>query len=222
MSVAERLDAVRARIAAAGGDGVLVVAVTKGFGPDAIEAAVAAGCHDIGENYAQELLAKVPAVRGPAPVVHFIGHLQSNKVKHLAPVVDVWESVDRQAAIDALERHAAPGSTVLVQVNVSGAEQQGGCPPDEAPALVASARQAGLHVAGLMAIGAAGEPAVVRPGFRLLRRLVDELGLAECSMGMTADLEVAVEEGSTMVRVGTAIFGPRPMAKSHQRAGQAN
>ena len=129
--MAERLDAVRARIAAAGGTGVRVVAVTKGFGADAIEAAVAAGCPDVGENYAQELLAKVPAVRGPAPRVHFIGHLQTNKVKQLAPVVDVWQSVDRVAVVEALERHAAPGSEVLVQVNVSGAEQQGGCEPDE-------------------------------------------------------------------------------------------
>jgi PLP dependent protein len=222
MSVAERLDAVRARIAAAGGTGVRVVAVTKGFGADAIEAAVAAGCPDVGENYAQELLAKVPAVRGPAPRVHFIGHLQTNKVKQLAPVVDVWQSVDRVAVVEALERHAAPGSEVLVQVNVSGAEQQGGCEPDEVPALVEAATLAGLRVAGLMAIGKEGEPAAVRPGFRLLRRLVDDLGLAECSMGMTADLEVAVEEGSTMVRVGTAVFGPRPATRSHQRAVQAN
>jgi PLP dependent protein len=222
VSVAERLEAVRARIAAAGGDGVRVVAVTKGFGADAIEAAVAAGCPDVGENYAQELMAKVPAVRGPAPRVHFIGHLQTNKVKQLAPVVDVWQSVDRPSVVDALERHAAPGSAVLVQVNVAGAAEQGGCDPSEVPALVEAASVAGLHVAGLMAIGRAGDPADARPGFRLLRRLVDDLGLTECSMGMTADLEVAVEEGSTMVRVGTAVFGPRPATRSHQRAVQAN
>ena len=222
MTVAERLEAVRARIAAAGGSGVRIVAVTKGFGADAIEAAVAAGCLDVGESYAQELLAKMPAVRGPSPVVHFIGHLQTNKVKHLAPVVDVWQSVDRVAAIDAIERHAAPGSAVLVQVNVSGAPQQGGCEPEATPALVEAAANAGLHVAGLMAIGQAGAAVDAGAGFRLLRRLVDDLGLAECSMGMTADLEVAVQEGSTMVRVGTAVFGPRPTARSHQRAVQAN
>jgi pyridoxal phosphate enzyme (YggS family) len=222
MSVAERLAAVRARIAAAGGTGVRVVAVTKGFGADAIEAAVAAGCSDVGENYAQELAAKIPAVRGPAPRVHFIGHLQTNKVKALAPIVDVWQSVDRVAVVDALERHAPPGTAVLVQVNVAGAPEQGGCEPSAAPALVKAASVAGLHVAGLMAIGRAGPPAEARPGFRLLRHLVDDLGLDECSMGMTADLEVAVEEGSTMVRVGTAVFGPRPEARSHQREVQAN
>jgi len=222
MMVAERLEAVRARIAAAGGTDVRVVAVTKGFGPDAIEAAVAAGCQDVGENYAQEAVTKLQAVRGPVPRVHFIGHLQTNKVKQLAPVVDVWQSVDRPGAVEAIERHAPPGSVVLVQVNVAGAEQQGGCEPNEAPALVEAAVAAGLHVAGLMAIGRAGEPADARPGFRLLRHLVDDLGLAECSMGMTADLEVAVEEGSTMVRVGTALFGPRAATRSHQRAVQAN
>jgi len=222
MMVGERLEAVRARIAAAGGTDVRVVAVTKGFGPDAIEAAVAAGCQDVGENYAQEAVTKLQAVRGPVPRVHFIGHLQTNKVKQLAPVVDVWQSVDRPGAVEAIERHAPPGSVVLVQVNVAGAEQQGGCEPNEAPALVEAAVAAGLHVAGLMAIGRAGEPADARPGFRLLRHLVDDLGLAECSMGMTADLEVAVEEGSTMVRVGTALFGPRAATRSHQRAVQAN
>src|SRR3954454_18868807 len=222
MPLAERLDAVRARIAAAGGNGVRIIAVTKGFGRDAIEAAVAAGCLDVGENYAQETIAKLAAVRGPAPRVHFIGHLQTNKVKQLAPLVDVWQSVDRVAAVDALERHAAPGSAVLVQVNVSGAPQQGGCEPSAVPALVKAATGAGLHVAGLMAIGAAGRPAEARSGFRRLRHLVDDLGLAECSMGMTADLEVAVEEGSTMVRVGTALFGTRPEPRSHQRAVQAN
>src|SRR3954453_338151 len=222
MTVTQRLDAVRARIAAAGGEGVRVVAVTKGFGPDAVEAAVAAGCPDVGENYAQEAAAKLPAVRGPAPRVHFIGHLQTNKVKGLAPLVDVWQSIDRRALVDALERHARPGSVALVQVNVAGTDQQGGCDPNEVDGLVAAAAGAGLHVAGLMAIGRPGDPAGARPGFRLLRHLVDELGLAECSMGMTADLEVAVEEGSTMVRVGTALFGERPAAKSHQRVVPAN
>jgi pyridoxal phosphate enzyme (YggS family) len=222
VSVTERLEAVRARIAAAGGTSVRVVAVTKGFGADAIEAAVAAGCPDVGENYAQELVAKMAVVRGPAPRVHFIGHLQTNKVKVLAPVVDVWQSVDRVGVVEALERHAPPGTAVLVQVNVSGAPEQGGCEPGEAPALVEAASVAGLHVCGLMAIGRAGPPTEARPGFRMLRHMVDDLGLAECSMGMTADLEVAVEEGSTMVRVGTAVFGPRSETRSHQRAVQAN
>jgi pyridoxal phosphate enzyme (YggS family) len=217
--VVERLDEVRARITGVGGTNVRIVAVTKGFGPDAIEAAVAAGCRDIGENYAQELTAKLPAVRGPAPVVHFIGHLQTNKVRQLAPVVDVWQTVDRPAAVDALGRRASPGATVFVQVNVDDEPQQGGCAPSDAPAIVEAAVDAGLDVVGLMAIGRAGGGEAARPGFRMLRSLVDELGLSECSMGMSGDLEVAVQEGSTMVRVGTALFGPR---QRHQRAAQAN
>jgi pyridoxal phosphate enzyme (YggS family) len=218
-AVAERLDEVRSRIAHAGGRNVRIIAVTKGFGSDAVEAAVAAGCRDIGENYAQELVPKLADVRGPAPVVHFIGHLQTNKVRMLAPVVDVWQSVDRPRAVEALSAHAAPGATVFVQVNVAGEPDQGGCAAADTEDIVAAANDAGLYVAGLMAIGRAGGPEAARPGFRLLRRLVDELSLAECSMGMSEDLEAAVEEGSTMVRVGTALFGPR---RRHQSAAQAN
>jgi PLP dependent protein len=164
-AVRERLDAVRARIAAAGGHDVSIVAVTKGFGPDAIDAVVAAGCRDVGENYAQELVGKLPAVQAPKPVVHFIGHLQTNKVKQLAPVVDVWQSVDRRGVVDALARHAPPGARVLVQVNVAGQSQQGGCAPADAPQLVDAATAAGLRVTGLMAIGRAGGAAAARPGF---------------------------------------------------------
>jgi pyridoxal phosphate enzyme (YggS family) len=217
--VAERLEEVRGRIAGAGGTGVRIVAVTKGFGPDAVEAAVAAGCRDIGENYAQELVAKLAAVRGPSPVVHFIGHLQTNKIRQLAPVVDVWQSVDRLDAVEALGRRAAPKATVLVQVNVAGQPQQGGCEPDDAGSIVEAGIDAGLEVVGLMAIGDPAGAAAARPGFKRLRRLVDDLGLPECSMGMSGDLEVAVEEGSTMVRVGTALFGPR---QRHSSTAQAN
>ena len=217
--VAERLEDVRARIAAAGGKEVRIVAVTKGFGPEAIETAVAAGCRDIGENYAQELVAKLPAVRGPRPVIHFVGHLQTNKIRQLASVVDVWQSVDRIDVVDILARRAAPSARVLVQVNVAEQPQQGGCDPDDTPQIVEAATEAGLDVVGLMAIGHPGGPAAARPGFRHLRQLVDGLGLAQCSMGMSGDLEAAVEEGSTMVRVGTALFGPR---QRHSATAQQN
>jgi pyridoxal phosphate enzyme (YggS family) len=214
--VAEQVACVRHRIESAGGRDVAIVAVTKGFGPDAIEAAVAAGLGDVGESYAQETLPKLAAVHGPRPRVHFVGRLQSNKVRSLAPLVDVWQSVDRPSLVAALARHA-PGAHVLVQVNISDEPQKGGCLPSDTDGLVARLGEAGLEVDGLMAVGRAGPPDVVRPGFRLLRRLVDELGLTTCSMGMTDDLEVAVEEGSTMVRVGTALFGQRPVvrARSH-------
>jgi pyridoxal phosphate enzyme (YggS family) len=208
--VAEGLAAVRRRIeAAGGGPDVVVLAVTKGFGPDAIEAAAGAGCACIGENYAQELLAKLAAVSGPRPEVHFIGRLQSRKVKALAGVVDVWQTVDRPVLVDELSKRA-PGARVMVQVNVTGEEQKAGCDPVEAPALVGLARDAGLDVEGLMTIGIAGPPEGSRAGFRQLRALADRLGVRHRSMGMSEDLEVAVSEGSTMVRVGTAVFGQRP------------
>jgi pyridoxal phosphate enzyme (YggS family) len=211
--VGARLDELRRRIAAAGGDGVSVVAVTKGFGPEAIHAAIAAGLRDIGENYAQELLAKLAALGEDRPRVHFIGRLQSNKVRSLAGVVDLWQSIDRPSLVEPLAK-LRPPAHVLVQVNVSDEPGKGGCAPGDAPALVARLREREVVVEGLMAVGRTGPPASARPGFRLLRTLVDDLGLATCSMGMTDDLEVAVEEGSTMVRVGSALFGPRPSTRA--------
>lgn len=214
--VAERLAAVRDRIAACGGpgvirtDGVEILAVTKGFGVAHAQAAAACGLDLLGENYAQEMLSKVGPVGATADVSwHFLGRLQRNKVAALAPVVSVWQSVDRAPLVDAIARRA-PGAAVMVQLNLSGEEQKGGVDPQEAPSLVAAARAAGLEVVGLMGVGPAGSPEAARPGFRRLVALAEELGLAQRSIGMSADLEVAVEEGSTMVRVGTALFGPRP------------
>ena len=206
--MAEHVAAVRERVAGAGGEGrVTIVAVTKGFGPEAVAAAVAAGVDDVGESYAQELLAKAGAVAPPR--WHFVGRLQANKVRSLAGTVSLWQSVDRPRLVDELARRA-PGARVLVQVDVSGEPSKGGCPPAGVPALVERASSAGLEPAGLMAVGPLGPPEDARPGFRAVTALADRLGLPERSMGMSADLEVAVQEGSTMVRVGTALFGPRP------------
>jgi PLP dependent protein len=183
--------------------------VTKGFGVDAVTAAAAAGIASIGENYAQELLSKLQAARAAGLDVHFIGRLQSNKVRQLAGAVAVWESIDRSALVAELGRRA-PGARVLVQVAATGDPAKGGCPLDEVAPLVEQARAADLQVEGLMTVGpTVGGPEAARLGFRLVRRLVDELGLGTCSMGMTDDLEVAVEEGSTQVRLGTALFGTR-------------
>jgi pyridoxal phosphate enzyme (YggS family) len=216
VTVAERLADVRRRIErAGGGPEVAVLAVTKGFGPEAIAAAVIAGCPSVGENYAQELLAKLDALdaldalEGRRPEVHFIGRLQSRKVRALAGVVDVWQTIDRPVLVDEVARRA-PGARIMVQVNVSDEPQKGGCAPGEAPALVTAAREAGLDVEGLMTVGRTGRPDAAREGFRMLRLLADEVGVRQRSMGMSEDLEVAVSEGSTMVRVGTALFGDRP------------
>lgn len=207
--VSDRLAALRRRIDSAGGVGVTLVAVTKGFGPDALEAAASAGISDIGENYAQELLRKADTARRLGLTVHFIGRLQTNKVRSIAETVGYWQSVDRPAIATELTKRA-PGARVLVEVNVSGEAQKGGCDPTDADKIVGECTRLGLDVQGLMAIGRAGEPEDARPGFRLLRRMVDDLGLAVCSMGMSADLEIGVEEGATMVRVGSALFGERP------------
>jgi PLP dependent protein len=216
-AVAARVSAVRDRVAAAGGDPrrVRLVAVTKGFGPDAVTAAVAAGVDDVGESYAQELAGKAAALAGRPhpPRWHFVGRLQSNKVRLVAGLVACWHSVDRASLGEELARRA-PGARVLVQVNVTGEAQKGGCPPEDAPGLVGQLSGAGLVVAGLMAVGPQGPPEGARAGFRRLRRLADELGLEERSMGMSDDLEVAVSEGATMVRVGRSLFGPRPHARS--------
>lgn len=209
--------AVRRRIASAGGDPekIRMVAVTKGFDVHTVQEALGAGLVDLGESYVQELTAKVaglevePGEAGQKPRWHFVGRLQRNKVRKAAPHIAVWQSVDRLALGAEIARHA-PGSTVLVQVNVTGEEAKAGCPPPAAADLVDDLAQLGLEVQGLMTIGPQGPPEAARPAFARLRELADELGLAERSMGMSDDLEVAVQEGATMVRVGTALFGPRP------------
>jgi uncharacterized pyridoxal phosphate-containing UPF0001 family protein len=209
--VAERLAGVRARIDAVGGRGVTVLPVTKTFTIDRCWAAYRAGCTAVGENYAQEVVEKFSGLDLPF-AVRFIGQLQTNKVRALAPLVAVYESVDRPSLVDELAKRV-PGASILIQVNTAeGADSgKGGCLPVAVEALVERARIAGLDVRGLMTVGPTiGGPTAARPGFRLVRSLVDRLGLAECSMGMTDDLEVAVEEGSTEVRVGSALFGERP------------
>jgi len=206
--VAERLVSVRERLDRSGGEGVRIIAVTKAFGADAVAAAAAAGLRDIGESYAQETIAKLDG-RDPGVTVHFIGGLQRNKVRKLAGVVDVWQSVDRAELIEEIARRD-PGASIMLQVDITGESSKGGCAPAAIAPLLEAASSAGLDTIGLMGIGPIGDAEDARPGFRRLRELVTRFGLRECSMGMTADLEVAVEEGTTMIRVGTALFGPRP------------
>jgi PLP dependent protein len=211
--VAANVARVRDRIRAAGGDPaqVTIVAVTKRFDADVVLAAVAAGIVDIGESYAQEMEAKAATLADDADDVrwHFVGRLQRNKVRKVASVVSLWQSVDRLELGAEIARWA-PGAAVLVQVDISGEPTKGGCRPDAVPALVDGLTGLDLEVRGLMAVGPLGPAEAARPGFRQLRETARKLGLSELSMGMTHDLEVAIEEGSTMVRVGEALFGPRP------------
>lgn len=208
-----RLEDIRARIGRVAGDReVRIIAVTKGFDVAAPRAALTVGLSSLGENYAQELVAKDDALDESERASihwHFIGRLQRNKVRLLAARVAVWQSVDRIELLDEIARRA-PGATVFVQVDLSGEPQKGGAAPDAVPGLVDHARSLGLDVRGLMGVGPAGPPEGSRAGFRALVDLADRLELPERSIGMSHDLEVAVEEGATLVRVGTALFGARP------------
>ncbi len=206
--IAGRLAALRAAIPA----GVTLVAVSKTQPPEAIREAYAAGQRDFGENYAQEWRAKADALADlPDLRWHFIGGLQTNKVKYLAGRVHAVHTVDRPELARELSKRCAARAAqvrVFLEVNVGGEASKEGCAPAEVPALAAAVRALpALELVGLMCIPPAeGDP---RPHFRLLRRLRDELGLAALSMGMSGDWQAAVEEGSTLVRIGTAIFGAR-------------
>lgn len=212
----ERLCRVRDRIERAGRglDEVRIVAVTKGFGLAEVADALDAGLADLGENYAQELVSKA----GQAPSGarwHFLGPVQRNKVKGLAPHVALWHGIDRVGAGAEIARWPDP-APVLVQVNLAGDPGRPGASWSEAPALVDALRDLGLEVRGLMGVAShrSLRPSPtsdgVRQQFRRLAVMAGRLGLGELSMGMSGDLEVAVEEGATMVRVGTALFGSRP------------
>lgn len=207
--------AARRRIAAAGGDleKVAILAVTKGFGVEAVRAALAAGLAHVGENYGGELLDKAAQLRDDErPAWHYIGNVQRRKVRALAPLVSVWESVARLVEGEEIARRA-PGATVLVEVEATGLPGRQGVAAPDAPALVAALQGLDLSVRGLMTVAAPGGGDAARHAFRLVARLADDLGLPERSMGMSGDLEEAVAEGSTTVRLGTALFGPRPAAR---------
>lgn len=211
--MSEAVASLRMRIANAGGVDVALVGVTKTFSSLAWRFAKVAGCDAVGENYAQEVVVKADEVAlSDRLPVHFIGQLQSNKIKQLVGIIDVWQSVDRLSLITEIaKRTPQPGAQVMIQVNVTGEQGKGGCLPSEVGGLSAAAQDLGIDVVGLMAVGPThGDPAETRSAFRTLRALVNERGFRHCSMGMTGDLEIAVEEGSTMVRVGSALFGNRP------------
>jgi len=208
--VRERIS-VAARDVSRDADAVRLVAATKMVPAARVAEAVALGVPDIGENRAQELLAKAQELDAHASTAaaarwHFLGRLQRNKVRSLAARVTWWQSVDREALGAAIARHA-PGARILVEVNLAGEPQKGGCAPGDAARLVDALRHEDLRVEGLMTIPPAGDDP--RRWFAALRELAADLGVHELSMGMTDDFEAAVAEGATMVRVGRAIFGAR-------------
>ncbi len=217
----ERVQAAIARACARVGrspEEVLLIAVSKTVEVDRIRLAVAAGVPALGENRVQEAREKIETLGRPVPW-HLIGPLQTNKAKDAVRLFDWIHSVDRLELARELDRRArALGRTVdvLLEVNAGEEPQKSGARADEIkPLLDAISGLSGIRIRGLMAIPpVASDPDQSRPHFRRLRELRDAAGLEHLSMGMSADFEVALEEGATMVRVGTAIFGPRPVRGS--------
>ena len=213
---------------------VVLLGVAKRKTAEEVAAGVRAGLCEIAEKYVQEALLKISEVRqhlGPAvgPRWHFVGRLQRNKARQVAEHFDVLQTLDRAELGDALERRTAAigrNLDVFLQVDLCGEPQKGGAPPDAIPDLLeASLRWSHLSVRGLMVIPAAVDnPEASRPVFSRLRGLRDDLRrlpggaqLRELSMGMSADFEVAIQEGATIIRLGTALFGPR----DHTKPGRA-
>ncbi len=210
--IRSRLASVRERInRVSAGREVTVIAVTKTWPKEIVERAIEVGLVDCGENYAQDLATKAESFsQAPEPLRprwHFIGGLQRNKVKLLAGSVDLWHTVDRQVLVDQIASRS-PGAAILIQVNTTDEAQKFGCAPSDVGLLVEQARAAGLNVRGLMTLGPTGG-ADPRSSFAQLAGLAEHHELSELSMGMTNDFECAVEEGSTMVRIGSALFGSR-------------
>jgi pyridoxal phosphate enzyme (YggS family) len=223
--IAGRLDAVRARIAAACGRagrdpaGVEIVAVTKTFGPDVVRDAWQAGLRRFGENRVQEAAVKIP-VCGSGPEWHLVGHLQRNKVRPALEIFPVIHAVDSARLLEHIARVAGEigcQPTVLLEINVSGEASKFGLRPEAAPEAIERALELrAVTLSGLMTMAPfSPDPERTRPVFSRLRTLRDEwsarfgIGLPHLSMGMSGDFEVAVEEGATWVRLGTVLFGHR-------------
>ncbi|MCS7177207.1 MAG: YggS family pyridoxal phosphate-dependent enzyme [Candidatus Kapabacteria bacterium] len=216
---------------------IRIVAVSKGHPPELVELAIQAGIRCFGENYAQEMHRKADYLRqrGYEAEWHFIGHVQTNKVKLIAPIAALIHGVDSQRAAEALNRWGEQHGVVvpiLLQVNTSGEASKHGCQPEAVFQLAEAVLQLrSVRLLGLMTIPAPAEAQRVRQEFRLLRHLRDELrqrygsspeDFPHLSMGMSADYELAVEEGATLLRIGTALFGERPPKQvvatlSHER-----
>jgi len=219
-TLSERLDAVRGRIARAAERsrrdpaGILLLAVTKIFPASVIVDAYELGLREFGENYVQEFEEKAPAVRSlDGARFHLIGHLQSNKSKKAAELFDTIQTVDAPKLARRLNE-SGRALDVMLEVKLSSEDAKSGAAPEELPDLIAAVRAcSNLHLMGLMTMPPwSDDPEAARPYFRRLRELGERHGLTQLSMGMSHDIEAAIEEGSTCVRVGTALFGKRKKA----------
>ncbi len=209
--VEQRWQRIRERISSSGGtdacERITVVAVTKHHPAEVCQAALDAGIVDLGENYVVEALDKMKQVRGAR--WHFLGQLQTNKVAKLSGLVHLYQSIDRDSLVDRLAV-CDPGSHGLIQVNLSGQQHRGGVEMDSFESLLARCIDRGLVIRGVMGVGPLGvDAAQTARAFEDLRSLMDRYGLEICSMGMSHDLEIALECGSTMLRIGTDLVGQR-------------
>ena len=211
-AIRERIAAVSQQIASAASRPIDLVVVTKTHPPEVVLAVAAAGAQFVGENYAQEVRDKasaIEAVRANGVSVQFIGQLQTNKVRMIAGLVDCVASVDRAPLVAEIAKRM-PSTRIHLQVNATGEASKGGCMPDALPELITRAFDQGLHVEGLMAVGpTSARENETRKAFRRVNELATEHGLQIRNYGMSGDLNIAIEEGSTMVRLGSAILGNR-------------
>ncbi len=205
--VIEKVNYIKSSISRKADRDVTLIAVTKGFGQEAVKAAEKAGITNLGENYAQEIQTKSQGHSGSF-LWHFIGQLQTNKIRKICGVVGMWHSVTSLKLAGEIAKRS-PGAPVLIQVNVGGPANQMGVSTNDLPAMVESIRNLDVHVRGLMTMGIAGDLDGTRSVFRKLRELADDLELEDCSMGMSADMDIALECGTTMLRIGKGIFGNR-------------
>ena len=205
--IRERLEQINEIIAAKAQNQVDLIAVTKGFTHEEVNVASELGIKNFGENYAQELLAKNPSVDAEISW-HYIGQLQSNKIRKVSHLVDVWHSVTSLKLAREIHNRNDQAK-ILLQVSVLGPSNSKGFEVEELPDLIFQLRDENIDVSGLMTMGVPGDMVATRFVFERLRKLADTFELSECSMGMSDDFEIALESGSSMIRIGSAIFGNR-------------
>ena len=205
--IQDRLEEINEIVAAKAQNQVNLIAVTKGFTHEEVNIATELGIKNFGENYAQELLAKNPLVDAEISW-HYIGQLQSNKVRKVSHLVDVWHSVTSLKLAREIHNRNDQAK-ILLQVSVLGPSNSKGFEAEELPDLIFQLRDENIDVSGLMTMGVPGDMVATRSVFERLRKLADTFELSECSMGMSDDFEIALESGSSMIRIGSAIFGNR-------------
>ena len=205
--IKERLEEINEIIDAKAQKPVTLIGVTKGFTHEEVNIASELGIKNFGENYAQELLTKNPLV-DPEISWHFIGQLQSNKIRKISHLVDVWHSVTSLKLAREIHKRNDQAQ-ILLQVSLMGPSNSKGFEVEQLPQLISELRDMNIDISGLMTMGVPGDMVATRVVFKELRKLADTFELPECSMGMSDDFEIALESGASMIRVGSAIFGNR-------------